>query len=48
MIDPKIAALFARPTPTLAISEYHREQLAILANRDRLKTERLARDAGRR
>jgi hypothetical protein len=33
----------AKPAPTM--TEYQREQLAILANRDRLKAERLAREA---
>jgi hypothetical protein len=46
MIDPKIEALlFKQPAPTPTISEYAREQLALHANRERLKAERLAREA---
>ena len=49
MIDPKLdALLFARPVPAPpVIGEYAKEQLAIHANHQRLKAERLAREAER-
>ena len=37
--------LFARPQPAQTISEYEREQQRIRANMERLKAERLAREA---
>jgi hypothetical protein len=49
MIDPKLDALLFKqeePAPPL-VSEYHREQLALHANHQRLKAERLAREAER-
>ena len=49
MIDPELDALvFAQPQPAAsAIGEYQREQLALHANHQRLKAERLAREAER-
>jgi hypothetical protein len=49
MIDPRLDALLFKqeePPPPPVISEYHREQLAMHANHQRLKAERLAREAG--
>jgi len=46
MIDPKAEALFKQlrePAPT--VNEYQAEQLAIQKNREKLKAERLAREA---
>jgi hypothetical protein len=49
MTDPKLDAskLFKQvdPAPTSTLSEYEREQEAIRKNRERLKAERLAREA---
>jgi hypothetical protein len=46
MTDPKAEALFKQPPePAPAMSEYQTEQLAIQKNRERLKAERLAREA---
>jgi len=47
MTDPKSEApkMFKQDKPTSTLSEYEREQLAIQKNRDRLKAERLAREA---
>jgi hypothetical protein len=49
MTDPKSEAskLFKQEQPTSTLSEYEREQLAIQKNRERLKAERLAREAQR-
>jgi hypothetical protein len=38
-------SLFKTAEPTRAMTEYQREQLALHANRERLKAERLAREA---
>jgi hypothetical protein len=45
--DPKEEALkfFVQPIPAPMISEYEAERRAQLANRERLKAERLAREA---
>jgi hypothetical protein len=47
MTDPKLEAskLFKQEQPASTLSEYEREQLAIQKNRERLKAERLAREA---
>jgi hypothetical protein len=47
MTDPKFEAsqFFKRPEPAPTMSAYHLEQEAIRKNRERLKAERLARDA---
>jgi hypothetical protein len=47
MTDPKAEAskLFKQEQPTSTLSDYEREQLAIQKNRERLKAERLAREA---
>jgi hypothetical protein len=39
--------LFEPAKPAPAISDYERERLALYANRDRLRAERLAREAER-
>jgi hypothetical protein len=48
MNDPKQQAeqLFKEPKPTTTMSEYQIEQEKIRANLERLRRERLARDAG--
>jgi hypothetical protein len=48
MNDPKQQAeqLFKEQKPTTTMSEYEREQEKIRANLERLRRERLARDAG--
>jgi hypothetical protein len=47
MTDLKLEAsqFFKQPEPTPVMTEYEREQLAIQKNRERLKAERLAREA---
>jgi hypothetical protein len=47
MTDPKSEAskMFKQEQPTSTLSEYDREQIAIQKNRERLKAERLAREA---
>ena len=45
MTDPILAAVFGKPEPVPTITEYQREQLAIRSNYERLKAERLAREA---
>jgi hypothetical protein len=47
MTDPKLVAsqFFKQPELEPTMSEYNREQLAIHKNRERLKAERLAREA---
>jgi len=48
MTNPKLEAeqLFKEPEPTSTMSDYEREQDKIRANLERLRRERLARDAG--
>jgi hypothetical protein len=47
MTDPKLEAskIFKQLEPTPRMSEYEREQESIRQNRERLKAERLAREA---
>jgi hypothetical protein len=45
MTTDEILRVFERAKPVEAISEYQREQLAIRSNFERLKAERLAREA---
>jgi hypothetical protein len=48
MTDPKTeASKLFKQQPTSTLSEYERERLAIRNNRERLKAERLAREAQR-
>jgi hypothetical protein len=47
MTDHKLEAskMFKHEQPTLTLSDYEREQFAVQKNRERLKAERLAREA---
>jgi hypothetical protein len=49
MTDPKIEAskMFKPEQPASNLSDYEREQLAVRKNLERLKAERLAREANR-